>query len=51
MIRPFRGTDGSQFQHNFKNTFLDEAELRKPTKEMGKQVAEHTRRVLDELVH
>jgi hypothetical protein len=50
MIRPYRGTDGNQFSHNFKNTYLDEGELSKPAGEMSKQIGEHTRRVLDEIV-
>lgn len=27
MIRPYRGTDGNQYAHNFKNTYLSDADL------------------------
>lgn len=36
MIKPYRGTDGNQFAHNFKNSYLEENDLKKPTGEMAK---------------
>jgi hypothetical protein len=51
MIQPHRGTDGNQFSHNFKNTFLSEAELAKPSREFGVEVTEHTKRQLDGITY
>ncbi|CAD8063458.1 unnamed protein product [Paramecium primaurelia] len=50
MIKPFRGTDGAQYAHNFKNTYLSEAELQKPSKEVSEQIAIHTKKQIDQLV-
>lgn len=43
-------TDGKTFAHNFTNTYVEDSELRKPSKEVAKAIETYTKREIDKVV-